>query len=374
MLRETSTQSFFLAPQDKGFYVLNDVFRFIEEADHQQGNQSFANGIDTPHVQEDDFPPQQEQHAPEDIVSVPVEEEGISNEEVYNTSENGEVVVEEEPIAEVIDEIPNNSQAAEAVEAVEAVVVEPNVITAHEEMPKKSYASIVKVMKDNASASVSARAPSRPMPIRAEPQTVAAPTAAPASDVPVTSSTTAESSNVQEAEAEGYSIYVKSLPLDATPTQLEDEFKKFGPIKPGGIQVRSHKLQGFCYGFVEFEVASAVHSAIEASPVMIGGRPAYVEEKRTTSSRVGNRGRFPPGRGGGFRGDGRGRGNYSGGRGYGRGDFNARPDFGGRGGGGWGRSSNRASDVGYQRVDNFDTSGSRGSTAGSSAIPASNKN
>lgn len=82
--------------------------------------------------------------------------------------------------------------------------------------------------------------------------------------------------------------------MNATPAQLEKEFKKFGPIKSGGVQVRSNKVtchsityflffgslccimpsvcliwilmlqqQGFCFGFVEFEVASAVQSAIE---------------------------------------------------------------------------------------------------------------
>lgn len=41
---------------------------------------------------------------------------------------------------------------------------------------------------------------------------------------------------------DGYSIYIKGLPLNATPAQLEDEFKKFGPIKSGGIQVRSNRV------------------------------------------------------------------------------------------------------------------------------------
>lgn len=101
--------------------------------------------------------------------------------------------------------------------------------------------------------------------------------------------------------ADGYSVYMKNLPMDATPAQLEEVFKKFGPIKPGGIQVRSHKvciyflslkfkfqlshhffifgiirrlffnylqLQGFCFGFVEFEVTSAVQSAIEVNLYM----------------------------------------------------------------------------------------------------------
>lgn len=42
--------------------------------------------------------------------------------------------------------------------------------------------------------------------------------------------------------AEGHSIYVRNLPFDATVEQLEEEFKKFGPIKRDGIQVRSNKV------------------------------------------------------------------------------------------------------------------------------------
>lgn len=41
---------------------------------------------------------------------------------------------------------------------------------------------------------------------------------------------------------DGFSIYIKGLPMSATPAMLEDEFKKFGPIKPNGIQVRSHRV------------------------------------------------------------------------------------------------------------------------------------
>jgi len=69
-----------------------------------------------------------------------------------------------------------------------------------------------------------------------------------------------------------------------------------------------------------------------------------------------NRGRFPPGRGGGYRGEGgRGRGNYGGVRGYGRGDSNRndfghsnRNDFGHSGGG---RGFQNRSSEGYQRSD-----------------------
>lgn len=46
------TQSFLLAPQDKGFFVLNDIFRFVAEADHHQGNQGFVNGSGALHAPE----------------------------------------------------------------------------------------------------------------------------------------------------------------------------------------------------------------------------------------------------------------------------------------------------------------------------------
>lgn len=45
---------------------------------------------------------------------------------------------------------------------------------------------------------------------------------------------------------EGHSIYVRNLPFNVTVSELEAAFKKFGPIKKGGIQVRSHKV-----GFTE---------------------------------------------------------------------------------------------------------------------------
>ena len=43
--------------------------------------------------------------------------------------------------------------------------------------------------------------------------------------------------------ADGFSIYIKGLPMNATPAMLDDEFKKFGTIKPNGIQVRSNRVR-----------------------------------------------------------------------------------------------------------------------------------
>ncbi|KAK2986315.1 hypothetical protein RJ640_021884 [Escallonia rubra] len=204
-----------------------------------------------------------------------------------------------------------------------SAVTEPASPSAQEGTPKKSYASIVssQTKKGNA-GSIKIFVPansSKVAPTKTEKQSQAP---APEASVPTSPSVidAPESSDFQD-EGEGHSIYIRNLPLNATVAQLEVEFKKFGPIKQGGVQVRNSKQQGFCFGFVEFEDVSSIHSAIQASPVTIGNRQAAVEIKRTTTRVGSGRGRFPSGRGG-FRNDSfRGRGTFNGSRSFGRNDF-----------------------------------------------------
>ncbi|XVE72715.1 hypothetical protein DITRI_Ditri11bG0061300 [Diplodiscus trichospermus] len=249
-MKQKFTQSFFLAPQDKGYFVLNDVFRYIDDAKHQSGSQDPVNNIEAALNPELDPSPAQENHIEQPVALA----EEANGPEVYNPSENGDFSIEEEeaPLAEVVDESPDDSQ----------MVADSN--SKIEEVPKKSYASILKVMKENAAPlSVPTHSSVKSVVKSHEQAGTGAPpvTPAPAFDAQISSNTVSENGNNQDVEAEGPSIYVKGLPLNATPSMLENEFKKFGPIKSGGIQVRSQK--GFCFGFVEFEAASSVQSAIE---------------------------------------------------------------------------------------------------------------
>lgn len=335
------TQSFFLAPQDKGFFVLNDMFRYMENANHHEGDNAPTEDEVTPVTPEQvpEIVPVLENDIPEQA-AVLTEESKV--EEVV-TMENGEepTIEEEDPVPEVVDEVPEISQPA----------VESN--TKIE--PKKSYASIVMDLKQNGVPfSSPAPAPKKPQPRNQEQHLNNTLTTTVVVEA-VASNADAVENGSHEEEAEGYSVYIKGLPMTATPAMLEEEFKKFGPIKLNGIQVRSNRQQGFCFGFVEFEVPDAVQKAIEASPVMVGARHAVVEEKRSTNSKGGNRGRFVVGRGSGFRNEGmRGRGNFGGGRGYNRvGDFGGgRNDYGyNRGGSRGGAASNRGGD-GFHRDNN----------------------
>ncbi|KAG7949058.1 hypothetical protein I3843_13G040800 [Carya illinoinensis] len=349
-LRRKFTQTFFLAPQDIGYFVLNDVFRYVDN-----GNEALINDVEEPLTSDLDPSPVQENHISETLTTVP---EVVDEEEVFNPPENGHAPIEEEEpaVPEVGDEVSDGWQ----------IVVESN--SKIEEAPKKSYASIVKVLKENAAPFSTQMPVSRKSVSKSQEQLVTAgPPPAPVPQTPVSSSNAAENGGEKESEADGHSIYVKGLPVNATPALLESEFKQFGPIKIDGIQVRSQK--GFCFGFVEFEVASAVQSAIEASPIIIGGRQAVVEEKRSTN-RGNSKGRFSSGRTAGYRHEGvrgRGNGNYGGGRGYGRVDFNGRTEFGSRNGNRGGFSSRGE---GYQRTDHTGGNGGRVNRAGGLAVNA----
>ncbi|KAK8491491.1 hypothetical protein V6N11_059416 [Hibiscus sabdariffa] len=275
-VKQKFTQSFFLAPQDKGYFVLNDVFRYIDEAKHETGSQDPINNTEASLTPEQDLSPAPENHIVEQLSASPEEANG---QEVYNPSENGDGSIEEEeaPVAEVVDDIPDDSQ----------MVDDSN--SKIEEVPKKSYASIVKFMTENSvSSSTPTHSPVQSIVKNYEQLGTAAPpiVSAPVSDAQTSINNITENGNHQDVEAEGPSIYIKGLPLNATPDMLENEFKRFGSIKNGGIQVLNQK--GFCFGFVEFEVASSAQSAIEASPINIGGRNAIIEEKRSTSRGKGN--------------------------------------------------------------------------------------
>ncbi|XP_024027275.1 ras GTPase-activating protein-binding protein 2 [Morus notabilis] len=359
-IRKKFTQTFFLAPQDKGYYVLNDVFRFVEESKVLQVNSVPVNGI-SENAQEVSLAaePEPTTHSPDNPVVDPAnpseEEDPNDGAEVYDPSDDEDSSVVEDEVVEP----PSHSSWNRSLPVVDSAP------ETQEDIPKKSYASILKVMKASTTptpAYVPNRAVVRTTTTNTDQQSSNSAKHAPVVGVSAPSGSGAPESDSAHEETEGHSIYVRNLPYDATVEQLEEEFKKFGPIKRDGIQVRSSK-QGFCFGFVEFESLSSMNSALQASPLTIGDRQAVVEEKRTTTRVSGSgRGKFSSGRGG-FRSDSfRSRSNFGGSRNYGRNEFRNQGEFSGRGRGSTGRSGE-----GYQRNQNGRSGrqggGGRGSVA-----------
>ncbi|WZZ03494.1 hypothetical protein YC2023_089415 [Brassica napus] len=347
-VRRTFTQTFFLARQETGYFVLNDMFRYIDDATTVRGTQIPVNNIQVPvNVHQD---PHAAQDIPEDFVQEKYVQENhaveqsksINVPEVFTPTEEEQVsVAEDAPAPGIVHEAPHDVHKVGESDSSRAG-----------EVPKRSYASIVSnlhlgcvvsplyqaavrfwatlpsrfnaislvmVMKENAAPMSASRTPTKVVePKRQEDQATHVPLPTPLSEKSDSRANVAVNGNDQDNErAPGPSIYLKGLPLDATPALLENEFQKFGPIRTNGIQVRSQK--GFCFGFVEFESASSMQSAIEASPIILSGQKVVIEEKRN------HRGRSAFGVGTGYRNEGgRGRGSFRGGRGggYGRNDFN----------------------------------------------------
>ncbi|KAE9597339.1 hypothetical protein Lal_00007421 [Lupinus albus] len=321
-LKRKFTQSFFLAPQDKGYFVLNDLFRYIDEyksVDIESVPEIVAEEIAPTDVL---IPESEPIQVPENIPVAPsqtavLDTDIIVSKEVSEPIENGKLSVAENVVPVTIVKEPIHQE--------HLPITEKAASPTQEDLPKKSFASIVSALKENAAPFHVRVSPVKPV---ERPRLSSIP--APATATPVPRPEIALEKN-NESSGKAHAIFVANLPMNATVEQLEQAFIKFGPIKPDGVQVRSNKQQGSCFGFVEFESATSMQSALEASPpVVLDNRKLSVEERRANNDRA----RFSSGRGG-YRNDFRGRGNFGGGRGFsGRNDFEKRGEFSGRARGG----------------------------------------
>ncbi|KAL2499866.1 Nuclear transport factor 2 (NTF2) family protein with RNA binding (RRM-RBD-RNP motif) domain [Abeliophyllum distichum] len=330
-LRKKFTQTFFLAPQDKGYYVLNDVFRYVGESE-SDGTAGEIIGVDNTSPSNSLTPDPE----PAQVLDPPsLNQATLHTEDVEIVEEKADDQVNDEMQVTNDVDIPVVGES-QLDENHITTVEESATSSSQEDAPKKSYASILSSQSKKGPTKVYVPANTlRLAPTLTEKQSInsAAPASGPESSSPIASVNEPESHDTED-EVEGHSIYIRNLPLNITVAQLESEFKKFGPIKQNGVQVRSNKQQGFCFGFVEFQEFSSMQSAIQASPITIEDCQAAVEIKRTTTRVGSGRGRFTSARGG-FRNDSfRGRGSFNAVRSYVRSDsFRARGNFsGGRGG------------------------------------------
>ncbi|KOM34493.1 hypothetical protein LR48_Vigan02g064300 [Vigna angularis] len=304
--RRKFMQTFFLAPQEKGFFVLNDIFHFVEEDQvHQQQavllpqsnhdsqlntssaiNKSVSNYLLGGDIQARDY-----------VATNEVKENGVVDN--YGFSEkrlqrgpDSEHIREDTAVEE------SNGSLQSSVTAVQDhVPASPDQPAG--EPQKHTYASILRVAKGQSTPSVASQSSHKNVSPSEWDQ-------APQSSIqqlPTTASTNAfersetdavEELPVTEDEDEIKSVYVRNLSPTVSPSEIEEEFKNFGRIRPDGVVIRSRKDVGVCYAFVEFEDMTGVHNAVKTGSVQIAGRQVYIEERRPNSnipSRGGRRGR-----------------------------------------------------------------------------------
>lgn len=307
--RRKFVQTFFLAPQEKGYFILNDMFHFVEEepirhhpvAYSVQSNLgSKLNASTTIREQVSNYMLGGETVEREFVDPADITENGLGygyslSEQRLQYSSEAECILE--------DNFPeSNSYFQNSINPVLDHLSAP--VEEHIEEPRKhTYASILQVAKEQPAISAS---PQPSVNKFVSPVSEWNHTPKPPTQQSVASSTAVESSWVEtpeefsavEDEDEIKSVYVRNLPLIVSASEIEEEFKKFGKLKPDPVAIRNRKEIGVCYAFVEFEDITGVQNAIKASTLQIAGQQVFIEERRANRANAFRGGRRGRGRGG----------------------------------------------------------------------------
>ncbi|CAA2964658.1 G3BP isoform X2 [Olea europaea subsp. europaea] len=304
--RRKFVQTFFLAPQEKGYFVLNDIFHYVEEEQipqHPVGylpqsnldpklNASTAVRDQVPnYMLGGDFQPR------EFMAPAKIEENGPVNSYTY-PEEQLHQVPETEKILEDNCAVqsngslqgPINSVPDRLASPIEEPVVEPQ---------KHTYASIVaKGQSAPAVPSQFSFNKSTPSEWQHVPEPSTQPSAASSNPAERSGMDTVDEASAMADDVEVKSVYVRNVPTTMAASEIAEEFKKFGKLKPDGVAIRTRKDIDVCYAFVEFEDISGVQNAVKASMVQIGGHQLHIEGRRpnrinlTRGGRGRGRGRF----------------------------------------------------------------------------------
>ncbi|KAL5542365.1 hypothetical protein UlMin_010075 [Ulmus minor] len=309
--RRQFVQTFFLAPQEKGYFILNDIFHFVDdEPIHLHPAIMLAqNNLDAKR--------NASAAVPEPVSNYLLGGEIHTREFVApDVKENGQLdnygFVEQQlqQFAES-ENIPDNNYPDQSNGSLQntSSSLQDHLPTSVEEPvgepQKHTYASILLVAKGQPAPSLAPHSINKNSPPASDwnhtPQSTTQQPIASSETIEMSAAEAADDVNHLEDEGEIKSVYVRNLLPTVSPEEIEEEFKNFGKLKqPEGVVIRSRKDVGVCYAFVEFEDVTGVQNAIQAATVQIAGRQVYIEERRPNSN--------IPSRFG--RGRGRGRGGY----------------------------------------------------------------
>ncbi|GMH18775.1 hypothetical protein Nepgr_020616 [Nepenthes gracilis] len=310
--RRKFAQTIFLAPQEKGYFVLNDIFHFIDEeqihpypaALLMQSNLN-AKLSASPTISEPvpNYMMGGGLQSREHMVSVDVKENGTIDK--YPLPEEWlQQVPETEDILQDNSVEQANGFLDNAMNSIPEVPLPPIEESASEPQ-KHTYASILQVAKGQSGpSSVPPTSSNKNMAPASEwhqnsRENILHPTA----QQPQQSNATSGANDRLEAEAaeevsltdykgQIKSVYVRNLPPTVSAAEIEVEFKRFGRLTSAGVAIRRLKDTDVCYAFVEFEDITSVKDAIKAATVQIAGRQVYIEERRANSGFArGRRGR-----------------------------------------------------------------------------------
>ncbi|XP_047256029.1 nuclear transport factor 2-like [Capsicum annuum] len=320
-LRKNFSQTFFLAPQENGYYVLNDIFRFVgvvessalvdEKVDENALVAPLATESKVEDTIKEVFDNSETKVTKDDQV---VQKPSLtSNEKEKFVAEMALVVQNEAPKLSYasIKEVSNNSETK--VTTNDQVDQKPSLTSndkeksvvetapvVQNEAPKLSYASI----KEQGRSSPSANTPYKNVRVVAEDGLLSTPKRSEASGLvqALTSSPScvskAATASTNVAQGQYKSIYIGGLPTNTTRSDLYAIVKEFGLIDIQDVQLKIYE-DGYCVGFVHFQDEISAKKAVQTRYITVKGREVYIRYKRLNKGR-GDRsislsygGRFP---------------------------------------------------------------------------------
>ncbi|KAJ6000076.1 hypothetical protein N7481_000485 [Penicillium waksmanii] len=331
-------QTFVLAQQPNGYYVLNDIFRYlVEEEDEIVEEAEATPAVEAPKVAEP-APVVEEAQVTDEAAATKVDEKleeetnGEAEKPVEVVPEINGTATEEvsaPAVQEAVEEEPLAPEPTPApVPAKEAPVEKKEPVAATPAVPK-SWASIAKA---NAAAAAASAAPAAAAtPAAATPAAAAPKAAAPAASVPQPASAAAPAAEARTQEAaptdgSGWQTagsdhkktqsrageqqttlgYIKNVTDKVDANALKQTLSRFGKLNYFDVSRQKN-----C-AFVEFAEPSGYAAAVAANPHQVGSEQILLEERRPRGNAYGSNGanRGPAGRGRGDRTGNQGRGGF----------------------------------------------------------------
>ncbi|KAE8684426.1 Detected protein of unknown function [Hibiscus syriacus] len=204
--------------------------------------------------------------AQHDEPSLPIEDVPTFHTKDVPTSKHE---VETTPVKDVSSIVSNSTQhdgPTFCMEDFPAIISNSTCRVPIDHIPKKSFSSVVQVLNEN-------DAQFKPPPIRKSVRVL---------QEPKKSGLEGENKNMNtgNVKADGTSIFVGNLATGSKPEQLHEAFKRFGPIKSNGVQIKLDRLYR-SYAFVQFESSRSAKAAVQASFIKIGNRKLNIKEKHS---------------------------------------------------------------------------------------------
>ncbi|CDP00442.1 unnamed protein product [Coffea canephora] len=253
-VRKSFYQWFFLAPQETGYFVLNDIL-FVDGDSNENvtrtstcpdamGNAKTASNV-TDTAAEITTTTKQSIDNAETVSNATDPAAEVS---AKQSTDNAETVVSNatDTAPEVSKQsIENAGTVSNVSDTAAGVTKQSNTPSQNvkDERPRISYASVV--FAPTANQQSSASSPSKSKSVMQE------------HPPPIFSSI-----EIKYTSNDSSSIHVQNLPPDVTKNELADAVKKFGRIRQGGVQLRIYE-DGFCFGFVDFNSPESAKAAVE---------------------------------------------------------------------------------------------------------------